>query len=49
MTFLLAGGVTSIAAAMAVFALARIPVFLAYLGFALVGAFALGIGFNAMT
>lgn len=46
MTFLLAGGVTSIAAAMAVFALARPPVFLAYLGFALVGSFALGIGFN---
>ena len=46
MTFLLAGGITSIAAAMAVFALARLPVFLSYLGFALVGSFTLGIGFN---
>ena len=46
MAFLLAGGVTSIAAAMAVFALARLPVFLAYVGFALVGSFSLGVGFS---
>ncbi|MEO1591058.1 MAG: permease [Cyanobacteria bacterium J06632_22] len=37
MTFLLAGGATSIPAMIAVFALARRPVFLAYLGFAVVG------------
>ena len=45
MAFLLAGGVSSIPAAIAVWALARWPVFLAYLGFAFVGAFAAGIGF----
>ena len=49
MTFLLAGGVTSIPAAIAVFALARLPVFFTYLGFALVGSFALGLLFNAIT
>ncbi len=37
MTFLLAGGATSIPAMIAVFALARRPVFLAYLGFAFLG------------
>jgi uncharacterized membrane protein YraQ (UPF0718 family) len=37
MAFLLAGGVTSIPAAIAVFALARLPVFAAYIGLALVG------------
>ncbi|MCP4071132.1 MAG: permease [Hyphomicrobiales bacterium] len=37
MAFLIAGGVTSIPAAIAVFALARMPVFLAYIGFALTG------------
>ncbi len=42
MAFLLAGGVSSIPAAMAVWALARPPVFLAYLGFAMVGSFAMG-------
>ncbi|MEX2454883.1 MAG: permease [Rhodospirillaceae bacterium] len=41
MAFLLAGGVTSIPAAIAVFALARLPVFLSYIGFALVGVLAL--------
>ncbi|HEX6141464.1 MAG TPA: permease [Geminicoccaceae bacterium] len=46
MTFLLAGGVTSIPAAIAVFALARPPVFLAYLGFALGGAFIAGLAFG---
>lgn len=43
MAFLLAGGVSSIPAAIAVFALARVPVFLAYLGFALFGAIAAGL------
>jgi len=42
MAFLLAGGVTSIPAAMAVFAIARPPVFAAYLGFSVVGATAAG-------
>ncbi|MEB3229755.1 MAG: permease [Leptolyngbyaceae bacterium] len=37
MTFLLAGGATSIPAMIAVFALARRPIFLAYLGFAFIG------------
>ncbi|PLX38780.1 MAG: permease [Hyphomicrobiales bacterium] len=48
MAFLLAGGVTSIPAAIAVFALARLPVFLTYLAFALIGSLALGLLFNAM-
>jgi uncharacterized protein len=43
MTFLLAGGATSIPAMIAVFALARRPVFLAYLGFAFVGSIAAGV------
>ena len=42
MAFLLAGGVSSIPAAIAVWALARPPVFAAYLGFAFIGAFGLG-------
>jgi uncharacterized membrane protein YraQ (UPF0718 family) len=42
MAFLLAGGVTSIPAAIAVYALARPPVFVAYLLFALVGAVTAG-------
>ncbi|MBF0335830.1 MAG: permease [Alphaproteobacteria bacterium] len=46
MAFLLAGGVTSVPAAMAVWALARPPVFAAYLGFALVGAVASGLLFG---
>ena len=45
MAFLLAGGVSSIPAAIAVWALARWPVFLAYIGFAFFGAFAFGLGF----
>jgi uncharacterized membrane protein YraQ (UPF0718 family) len=43
MAFLVAGGVTSIPAAIAVFALARLPVFLAYVGFALAGALITGL------
>lgn len=46
MAFLLAGGVSSIPAAIAVWALARWPVFLAYIGFAFVGAFTAGLGFG---
>ena len=45
MAFLVAGGVSSIPAAMAVFALARPPVFIAYLGFAFVGAVGAGLAF----
>lgn len=43
MAFLVGGGVTSIPAMVAVFALARPPVFLAYLGFAVLGAVASGL------
>lgn len=42
MAFLLAGGVSSFPAAVAVWALARPPVFVAYLSFAFIGAFTLG-------
>ena len=49
MAFLLAGGVTSIPAAIAVWALARPPVFLAYLTFALFGALVLGAGFSLIS
>lgn len=49
MAFLLAGGVTSIPASIAVFALARVPVFLTYLGFALVGALSLSAGFMLLS
>ncbi|MEX0839524.1 MAG: permease [Parvibaculum sp.] len=45
MAFLLAGGVTSLPAAMAVFALVRLPVFALYLAASLAGAFLLGLGF----
>jgi uncharacterized membrane protein YraQ (UPF0718 family) len=43
MAFLLAGGVTSVPAAMAVFALARAPVCIAYVAFALTGSLAAGL------
>jgi hypothetical protein len=46
MAFLVAGGVTSIPAAIAVFALARRPVFLAYLGFAFAGAVLAGVAYG---
>jgi uncharacterized membrane protein YraQ (UPF0718 family) len=46
MAFLLAGGVTSIPAAIAVYALARLPVFFAYLAFALIGAVGAGLLFS---
>jgi hypothetical protein len=48
MAFLLAGGVTSIPAAIAVYALARPPVFFAYLTFALIGAFSAGLLFGLL-
>ncbi len=46
MAFLLAGGVSSIPAALAVWALARWPVFLTYLGLAFIGAFGFGLAFT---
>ena len=46
MAFLLAGGVTSIPAAIAVYALARPPVFVAYLGFAFLGSLSAGLLFG---
>jgi len=48
MAFLLAGGVTSFPAAMAVFALVRLRVFALYLVVALAMSFVLGMGFQAM-
>lgn len=48
MAFLLAGGVTSIPAAMAVFALARPPVCAAYLAFALAGSVLAGLAYGAV-
>ncbi len=46
LAFLVAGGITSLPAAMAVFALVRRPVFLWYLALALVGALAVGYGYQ---
>ncbi|MBD1996652.1 permease [Leptolyngbya sp. FACHB-541] len=46
MTFLLAGGATSIPAMIAVFALTHRPVFLAYLGFAFLGSVLSGLAFS---
>jgi uncharacterized membrane protein YraQ (UPF0718 family) len=46
MAFLVAGGVTSIPAAIAVFALARLPVFFAYVGFAITGALIAGLAYG---
>lgn len=48
MAFLVAGGVTSIPAAIAVYALARPRVFAAYLGFAFVGSIASGFLYGAL-
>ena len=48
LAFLVAGGVTSIPAAVAVFALARLPVFFAYLGFALSGSLVAGLLYGAL-
>jgi len=49
MAFLVAGGVTSIPAAMAVWALARPPVFALYIALSLSGAFAAGLLFQLWT
>ena len=49
MAFLVAGGVTSIPAAMAVWALARPPVFALYVALSLSGAFAIGLLFQLWT
>ncbi len=49
MAFLLAGGVSSIPAAIAVWALARWPVFLVYIGFAFIGAFGFGLIFTVVS
>jgi uncharacterized membrane protein YraQ (UPF0718 family) len=48
MAFLVAGGVTSLPAAIAVYALARPRVFAAYLGFALIGSIASGFAYGAL-
>ena len=48
LAFLVAGGVTSLPAAMAVFALVKRPVFLWYLALALVGALAVGFGYQGV-
>lgn len=48
MAFLLAGGVTSIPAAIAVYALARLPVFFAYLAFACLGSLVAGLLFGLL-
>ncbi|NEP63723.1 MAG: permease [Symploca sp. SIO2G7] len=48
MAFLLAGGATSIPAMIAVFALARRPIFLAYLGFAFVGSVSAGVAYSML-
>ncbi len=48
MTFLLAGGATSIPAMIAVLVLARRPIFLAYLGFAFVGSIVAGFLYSVL-
>jgi uncharacterized protein len=47
MAFLIAGGVSCIPAAVAVFALTRLPVFFAYLAFALIGSVLAGLTYGA--
>lgn len=46
MAFLVAGGVSSLPAAIAVFALVKKPVFVLYLAYALIGSFAVGLMFQ---
>ncbi|MFW6077828.1 MAG: permease [Hyphomicrobiales bacterium] len=46
LAFLVAGGITSIPAAMAVFAVARRPVFIAYVGFAVTGSLVAGLAYG---
>jgi len=48
MAFLVAGSVTSIPAAMAVFALVRLPLFGLYISFGVLGAFATGLVYQAL-
>lgn len=48
MAFLIAGGVSSVPAAMAVFALARFPVCMAYLGFAFAGSIGAGLVYGTL-
>jgi len=48
MAFLIAGGVTSLPAALAVFAIARLPVFLSYLFFAVAGSLLAGFAYAAV-
>lgn len=48
LAFLVAGGVTSLPAAMAVFSLVRRPVFLWYLAISLIGSLAVGYGYEAL-
>jgi hypothetical protein len=48
LSFVVAGGITSIPAAIAVFALARMPLFLTYLGMALVGSMTAGLLFQML-
>ncbi|MFC4350811.1 permease [Fodinicurvata halophila] len=48
MAFLVAGGITSVPAAIAVFALARLPVFLAYVALALAGSLTAGLLYGLM-
>lgn len=47
MAFLIAGGITSLYASVAVFVLVRLPVFLCYLGLAVIGSIAAGYAFEA--
>lgn len=49
MAFLIGGGVTSIPAAIAVWSIARPPVFATYLGFAIIGAFFSGLGWQLVS
>jgi len=48
MSFLIAGGVTCIPAAVAVFSLVKLRVFLAYVGFATFGAVLAGMAFSSL-
>ena len=48
LAFLVAGAVSSVPAAIAVYALVKRPVFLLYLAFALVGSLAAGLAFQTL-
>jgi uncharacterized protein len=49
MAFLVAGGITSIPAAIAVFALVKRPVFILYIALAMTGGTLAGIGYQLFT